>query len=279
MPDSQLTELAEEIRRLQDRYNTATKSRGYAQGVVVSVDLDAKTCEALMQGDETAETLTLTAQHGFLPRVGDSVLVSLNGADPFVLAPRTMVEGDMQSQSYVEGVSGWMIDAAGNAEFNDIAVRGFVNGIRVNQPPLALFESNGTDYPFTVADDTWTTLTGFELVRSNTQGPHGTNAYTITLSSARVAPGRVGLWEVNVHLGWDLNANGTYRRLQLINDDLTEAYDLDITGPDSGLVMHNVVYPVEVVDASHHYAVRVRHDAGGDLDVVSARMFWKYISD
>lgn len=279
MIDSEAQQLAHEIARLGKRISTVAQERGFSLGVVTSVDIAAKTCDVMMQGDDTSEALTLTHQHGFLPKLGDSVLVNLNGADPFVLAPRTMVDGDMSSKDYEEGVAGWIIKADGDAEFSNVVVRGFVNGIKVHQPPLALLRGKSADYPAPIATSTWTTLTDLEVARSNARGTSGNSAYTVTYSSARIVPGRVGLWQVTAKVGWAINASGNIRRLQLINDDTSTAVDLDIRGPQGGLVMHSVHEPVEVKDATHRYALRVFHDAGVSLDVESVQWMWEFKSD
>lgn len=274
-----LSEVVAEIKRLSKRATELAQTRGYVQGVVESVDLDEMVAWVRVLNDETAELLQITPTHGFLPKVGETVMLQLNGSDPFVLAPQTLVDGDMQSRTYVEGVSGWMIDAEGNAEFNDVFVRGYVNGIRVNQPPLAVFNIRGAPYyPKSIPNTTWTTLDDLEATRANSRGD-GTTAYDVAWSSARVVPGRIGLWKITAIVAWAINANGTYRRLQVINDDTAVAEDIDIQPPGSGFVMHNISYPIEVTNAAHRYALRVNHNAGGALAVSRVVWMWEFMSD
>lgn len=90
-------------------------------GQVTEVDVDA--------GEATVEltdgsTTTLYATGGYLPAVGDQVPLLANGGDLISLVPRHMVDGDLQSKDFVEGVSGWRITAAGDAELNDLVARG-----------------------------------------------------------------------------------------------------------------------------------------------------------
>lgn len=61
---------------------------------------------------------------GYLPAVGDQVPLVANGRDPIAFATRVMVDGDLQSRSFVTGEEGWRMTAAGNLEANDGYFRG-----------------------------------------------------------------------------------------------------------------------------------------------------------
>jgi len=71
-------------------------------------------------------TTTLAPVSGYLPAVGDQVPTVANGDDPVHFATRHMVDGDLQSRTFVEGVSGWRITAGGDAELNTAVIRGEV---------------------------------------------------------------------------------------------------------------------------------------------------------
>ena len=215
--------LIREIHAKTARTQGSAKVRGHVQGVAEYVDLAGTppTAWIRVQGDDSVPLLPITAMHGFLPREGDTVMLSLNGADPFVLAPRTMVEGDMQSIDFETGVSGWQITALGNAEFNDVVVRGTINGVRPGQPPLGLFR-NGTWTGITTS--TTTTLTDWVTAWANVAGTDGDSSYDVGhvwTNDAWIKPGRVGLWRINSAIAWRLQTNselGVLRHLTLARD-------------------------------------------------------------
>lgn len=279
--------MSRDVRKLVDQIRRQAETpsrRSFHQGVVLSSDPDNGTAQILIGSEDVPEasaTIQVFQQNGFLPAVGETVMVQMNGADPFVTTARHLVDGDMQSKEFDTGVAGWRITSEGDAEFNDVLVRGYVNNIKVHQPPLALLRSKAADYPLSIPDATWTTLTDLEITLSNAAGPSGNSAYGISYatSGSRVTPGRVGLWQVTAKVNWDFNGAGTLRRLQLVNDTLSSASDLDIRGPQGGLVMHNVHEPVEVSDISHQYSLRVYQDSGGSLDVDSVKWLWEFKSD
>lgn len=124
--ENSTNEVVDAITAMQQRIASAQAARGYVKGVVEQVDTDANVAYVRVGNDDTTELVPLLPIHGFLPKVGEPVLMNLNGVDPSVLAPTLMVEGDMQSRFYQEGVSGWMIDAAGNTEFNNATIRGIL---------------------------------------------------------------------------------------------------------------------------------------------------------
>jgi hypothetical protein len=340
------------IEDLANRLSNAIKTRGYAQGVVEQVDLNTNTAWVRIQGDEQGELLPVAPQHGFLPRLGEAVLMSLNGSDPFVLAPQLLVEGDIQSRLFEEGVLGWRISASGNAELNNALIRGqlktgagdsfvlvyydentdthaivfeepidsgapafiqrlddatwrklvisganspsapsitlkseiaspysaetefsgkvVIGGRYVNKPPFAWYSRTSNQ---SIADSTFTTLTGRTLVKRNTEYAIAENG------SSRVTPGILGVWEVTPKVGWELNAVGNIRRLQIINDTTSTVTDVDIQPPTGGLILHHVTEHIEVTDVSHQYSMRVYQDSGGSLNVEKASWVWKFVTD
>lgn len=60
---------------------------------------------------------------GYLPPLGATVPLLMNGGDPISLLQGVMVDGDMQSRDFIPGVSGWRISANGDAEFNSAIIR------------------------------------------------------------------------------------------------------------------------------------------------------------
>lgn len=98
-------------------------------GVVTAVDTgDGEATVELTDGTTTV----IYATGGYLPAVGDQVPLLANGGDPISLVPRHMVDGDLQSRSFQEGSAGWRIEANGDAEFNDVVVRGDVTANAFN---------------------------------------------------------------------------------------------------------------------------------------------------
>ena len=71
-------------------------------------------------------TTTLPDVGGYLPGLGATVPLLMNGADPVSLLQGIMVDGNMQSRDFVEGVWGWRITADGDVEFNTATIRGDV---------------------------------------------------------------------------------------------------------------------------------------------------------
>lgn len=276
-----------DIQKLVDqirRQSTPAAARTMHQGLVMAVDTDSGTAEVMIGSEDVPEAsaiVTINQQSGFLPREGDTVMVQMNGAEPIVQSPRTLVDGDIQSKDFAEGVSGWIITAEGNAEFNDVVVRGYVNNLKVHQPPMALLRHKAADYPLSIPDSAWTTLTDLQITIQNAAGPSGDPAYGIgyALSGSRVTPGRVGLWQITAKVIWDLNSNGAVRRLQIVNDTTSTPIDLDMRGPQGGLVLHSIHETIEVSDISHPFHLRVFHDAGAAIDILSVKWFWEFKSD
>lgn len=123
--DRAVRKLVEQIRR----GSVPAATRTMHQGVVVSSDPVEGTAEVLIGSTDEPEastTVTIHKQAGFLPAVGATVMVNMNGAEPIVNAAQHMVEGGMQSRDYTPDVTGWLIDAEGNAEFNNATIRGIL---------------------------------------------------------------------------------------------------------------------------------------------------------
>lgn len=343
------SEVAKFIKGINNKQKAKTSTRAFHQGVVLSVDTVEGTAEVQVGDEEFGTVVTVYKQSGFLPAVGDPVMLQMNGAEPIVSSSRILVDGGMQSRSYVPGEEGWMIDAEGNAELNNAFMRGtiktgfgdtyvliqydadinshyivfeegedvapasiqriddathrrliffganspsapimalksmiappytfftdfwgdvVVNGLSMTKPPMAWYRRNTSQ---TIPDDTPTTLTGRTLINKN--DPAG------EVTGSRMVLGRVGTWDLVVNVTWALSASGAYRKLQLVNDTLSDVYDLEVRGSAGGLIHHSVTRPVQVTDAAHQWSLRVHHDAGGDLDVEYAAWFWKFVSD
>lgn len=122
--ENSTNEVVDAIAAMQQRLSAVLQTRGYVKGVVEYVDTVKKVAYVRVADDDSSELLPLMPVHGFLPNIGEPVLMTLNGVDPSVLAPSLMVEGDMQSAAYVPGESGWRIAATGDVEFNNAKLRG-----------------------------------------------------------------------------------------------------------------------------------------------------------
>lgn len=125
--------LASALERKTAKVDRAATRKAWYAAVVTAVDTDAGTItfEAAPENSEGAVPLlavphTVAAVQGFYPEVGSTVQVAMNDTDAIVLpGPGTLVGGyAIRSLDFESGVSGWSIDAEGNAEFNDVTLRG-----------------------------------------------------------------------------------------------------------------------------------------------------------
>ncbi|MGZ4518855.1 MAG: phage tail tip fiber protein [Mycobacteriaceae bacterium] len=93
----------------------------------------------IVNGDITAATITAAAI------AADTITAAQMAADSITadeLAALNLAVGKyIRSTSYSAGVSGWAIDAAGNAEFNNVTVRGILAGLGVGSTN---YVTNGT---------------------------------------------------------------------------------------------------------------------------------------
>lgn len=100
---------------------------------VVAVDVEAGTFTVDVGGVQAV----LNQVGGYLPQPGAMVPLLRNGGDLVSLLQQQMVEGDLRSRTFTEGVSGWVITADGDAEFNSVLVRGDVvaSSLRTSEDP------------------------------------------------------------------------------------------------------------------------------------------------
>lgn len=68
----------------------------------------------------------------------------------------TAVDGDLQAESFVAGSAGWRLQAGGNAEFNDVTIRGAAVGI---DAPVLIQAVRASAAGFSTST-TWTELAG-----------------------------------------------------------------------------------------------------------------------
>ncbi len=91
---------------------------------VISLHLDA--ARPYVTVDDGLAQYPIYEQAGFLPAVGDWIVLTRVGDDPTAMAPRYMVSGDMQSKNFITMVAGWRLTAEGNFEANNAFFRGDV---------------------------------------------------------------------------------------------------------------------------------------------------------
>jgi hypothetical protein len=92
--------------------------------VVTEVDLVNKI--ALVVTDDENAPIEVQAHSGWLPAVGDEILLGMNGTEPINNETRHFVDGAMASQDYIPGEAGWIITADGDCEFANGEFRGTV---------------------------------------------------------------------------------------------------------------------------------------------------------
>jgi hypothetical protein len=145
-----LSRLAKQLRR-DNRQASGTRS--FHQGTVVAIDVDEGTAEVEIGSGAYATTVTIQKQAGFLPAVGETVMMAMNGAEPIVNAPTVMVEGDMQSKNFEHGESGWRIMFNGDAEFNNAEIRGILKTGGSSGPYILIQYDSDTDTHQILFDD------------------------------------------------------------------------------------------------------------------------------
>lgn len=267
------------VRLMESRREATTSTRSFHQGTVTSVDAIGGTAEVLIGNASFGTTATIQKQSGFLPAVGDSVMMQMNGAEPIVIAPRTMVEGDMQSRSFVTDVSGWQITADGDAEFNDVYVRGFVNGIRIGSPPMLWARRAGS---FSVPNDTWTRITGLTNMTSGlipTPGrPTPSDAYGSSMASSRITLGLPGVWRQTLFANWGgINSVGS-RQLKIVETTQPEERIVAAKSAE-GIDNHNVCIPWSVGEPTYKYELWAYQSSGGTRTISPIDWMWEFISD
>ncbi len=90
-----------------------------------NVDLfDGETCYVEWTGGDPGATATATFSGGKIP-FGDRLEPSqLEAQEPFAAGDGTIIFPALKSPDYVPGVSGWKLDRVGDAEFNNVQIRG-----------------------------------------------------------------------------------------------------------------------------------------------------------
>lgn len=75
--------------------------------------------------------------------------MGLTPAEEPVTAGTTLILSDIRSQNYVAGTSGWIVEADGDAEFNNLTVRGelFVTGDDGSQVSVEKYNNSGSIQP------------------------------------------------------------------------------------------------------------------------------------
>jgi hypothetical protein len=86
---------------------------------------DGETCYVVWTGGDAGATATATFTGGKVP-FGEIKPSNLEAAEPFAAGDGTIIFPALKSPDYVAGVSGWKLDRSGDAEFNDVVVRGEV---------------------------------------------------------------------------------------------------------------------------------------------------------
>jgi hypothetical protein len=59
----------------------------------------------------------------------------------------TLVRTDIESQGFVTGSTGWRISRAGDAEFNDVTIRGDLSLSAIYAPVLSIYDGSGGGVP------------------------------------------------------------------------------------------------------------------------------------
>lgn len=89
-----------------------------------NIDLvDGETLYVVWTGGDAGSTATATFSGVTIPfdEVGE---VSLRWSDPIAAGDGSLIFPALKSPNFVDGVSGWFLDREGNAEFNDVVIRG-----------------------------------------------------------------------------------------------------------------------------------------------------------
>ena len=281
-------EIKKLVRQLHTRLNDKHSS-SYHRGVVQSVDAAEKTAIVLVGDADRGVEVEIQAQSGYLPAVDEELTLHMNGPEPLAYAQSIMVDGSLESDDYIAGSRGWIILANGDAEFDNVILRGMMNGIKPNEPPVLIADRTTT---LNVPSSTWTTITGLvtTLSTGGSDLPWGVtnvpfdSSYDIdfdpVLTDSRIIPGKLGLWEVHAVVNWsEINTAGI-RRLQLVNDDIGGSEDMSVINANpAGLVTHRSTVPVQVVNVTHRYSIRVWQDSGGIRTVNPCKVYWKFVSD
>jgi hypothetical protein len=81
-------------------------------------------------------------------------------------AGTVLVRSDVQSQNYHAGTDGWIIEADGNAEFNDLTIRGVFSGSNFTINSSGIFMYNGTPAAGNLIGS-WTSASGTDSFGNN----------------------------------------------------------------------------------------------------------------
>lgn len=157
------------VRQLQrpGRQSRAT----HLVGTVVASDVLAGT--AMVEMTDSGVEVEVAAEAGYLPQPGSTVKVVLNGAEPVVFAPQQMVDGDMRSRTYVAGEQGWIIEADGDAEFNNVTVRGSVIATELRAEPRDVAVPDGDMEATVPADQAWEAYGDCAVTYGHSAPAHG----------------------------------------------------------------------------------------------------------
>ena len=133
-----------------------------ADAIAANTITGDKIAASTIQGDKiAANTITggLLATSGIITdaaQIGDAVIENVaikNGA-----ITNAKISGAIASTDYVSGSTGWQIDKAGTAEFNDVTIRGSIEASVLDSDSL-IIKTNGSNYaPFSFTDGNSYTL-------------------------------------------------------------------------------------------------------------------------
>jgi hypothetical protein len=142
--------------------NTITAAEIAANTITANeIAADAVTASEIAANTITAAEIaanTITANEIAADAITTSELAADSVTAAELAAINLAVGKWIASTSYSAGVSGWIIEADGSAEFNDVTVRGDVFADRFTATATLL-----ENYPFTGSTDSWTADTGSSI--------------------------------------------------------------------------------------------------------------------
>jgi hypothetical protein len=124
----------------------------------------------------------------------------------FVPEPREIVAGDtliaqaIESQNFVTGVAGWQVTSAGNAEFNDVTVRGTIDVESSDGSAVIIAPNSGGRIDFVPNTALGVTVNANGQIYCSTDGdPAGHNAF-MTFNTPRITDSHGTVGPVSVEI-------------------------------------------------------------------------------